>query len=216
MGRQGKPTAVTYETRQLKTFTKMAGSISPYSLLPNATKLSDNTSQGERGVGVFYTEPRQETSYYSVRPQLFQTEVKSPLPLPPACVRSQPVADIRQPTAGRVPAGTLSGLRACFCPSCLSPPRLASLFCCLPYLSPLSSQAKPNVLPNPRKEMPLVPSSPLWVSRFPLFRSVQTRRPPICMFWLCLYIYETTPSSRTGARAKVPSTSSLASFRYFR
>lgn len=38
--------------------TIMAGSISPYSLLPNATKLSDNTSRGEGEAGrVLYTKP---------------------------------------------------------------------------------------------------------------------------------------------------------------
>lgn len=113
-----------------------------------------------------YTQP-----YYPARPQRFQAESSKPLPFPfpplppsvsPRVRSSEAAADRhRQPTARGVPAGTLLAGASCvflpFC-ACVASSCLSPLFP-FPYLPPLSSQAKPNMLPNPRKRNPppLVP-----------------------------------------------------------
>lgn len=71
-------------------------------------------------MGEFYTEPRQETSYYSVRPQLFQTEVKPPSPPSSMCALS---ACSRHSSTNR----WLSSCRHTLGPSCVFLPFVPSL-----------------------------------------------------------------------------------------
>lgn len=164
--RQAKPNAVTY-----KNVHKDGWKYLSIFITPQCYKIIRQYLPGREGGGGVLHRTQAGNQLLLGQAPAFSNRSQSPLPLlPPACMRSQPVADSRQPTASCVPARTHS--RALVRVSALrAMPRLAlplslSLFCCLPHLSPLSSQAEPNVLPNPRKEMPLVPSSPLWVSRF--------------------------------------------------
>lgn len=115
----------------------------------------------------------------------------------------------RQPTARGVPAGTPSWVICVCLPFAhrLVPP-LSFPF---PYLSPLSSQAKPNMLPNPRKRNPsLVPKLHLlWVSLFRLFfQSRPVDQPHMYVFGYVCTDTKQHLSMATGVRVEVPSTSS--------
>lgn len=160
-----------------------------------------------------YTKPRKESFIPQVRPQLFQAEsIKQSLSfpsLPPHVCALRRRSRHRQPTARGVPAGTPSRV-ICVClpfTHHLVPP--LSLFP-FPYLSPLSSQAKPNMLPNPRKRNPsLVPKFHLlWVSLFRFLQSRPVDQPHMYVFGYVCTDTKQHLSMATGARVEVPSTSS--------
>lgn len=202
--RQGNSIAVTHETC-LPRWLEVSLHIHYSPMLQNYQTIPPGE---RRGWGMLYTEPRQEPVITRTGPSFFKPKSQaSPLPLlPHMCALFKARADRhRQPTARCVPAGTLSGPRACVS-ALRALPRLASPCISLSFLLPslLASAFQPSQMCYQirGKKCPLSQVHLCGYPVFSLFRSVQTRRPPICMFWLCLYIYETTPFSRTDARGQ--------------
>lgn len=138
-----------------------------------------------------------------------------PLPsLPPHVCALRRRSRHRQLTARGVLAGTPSRVICVCLPFAhhLVPPLSFSF----PYLSSLFSQAKPNMLPNPRKRNPLpCPKvSPLVGIPVPFFQSRPVDQPHMYVFGYVCTDTKQHLSMATGARVEVPSTSSsIASIR---
>lgn len=157
-----------------------------------------------------YTQSRKESPVAKSGPSFSSRvdQATTSRPSLPMCALFDAVADIVNQQARGVPAGTPSRVICVCLPFAhhLIPPLSFSF----PHLSSLSSQAKPNMLPNPRKRNPsLVPKFHL--CGYPCFVFVQSR--PVDQLHMYVFGYVCTDTKQhlsmaTGARVEVPSTSS--------
>lgn len=196
-----------------RTLTEMAGSLSIF-ITPRCYKIKTMPPRGRGGPGLLHTEPRKgpQSGLSFFKPSQATTD-RRPSSSPMRAL-FETVADIvNQQFAAFLPAHTLScHLRVPALRVLLSrPPSPFLALSLFPFLTCLRFPAKPSQMCYQirGKNPPCPKFTSVGIPFFSVsFRSRPVDLPYVC-FWLCLYIYETTPFNGTDARAKVPSASSL-------